>query len=227
MTPKVQQFYKFLYDKAKSLPNSNALGILPTHFVGKKSQFKKGLPLFVGRDANGLGQIEIPIVSDYEYDALEWLKNKDGYYFDTSPFWRTIGHTLAQMRKEPYGANVFHDFYWSDLYKINFRAKKGTTQGLRSKQINECTELLLAEMDDLEPCISIFLTGVYESGKGIGRFFERWEPKGQLESKNEVTGEFHLIGETGKIHHCIVAPHPQGKSHERLIQSICKIIKTL
>jgi hypothetical protein len=76
MTPQVQQLYKLLYDKAKSFPNSDTLGILPTHFVGEKSRFKKGLPLFVGRDANGLGQNEIPRVSDYEFDSLDWLKDK-------------------------------------------------------------------------------------------------------------------------------------------------------
>ena len=217
----VRNQYKVLYEKACSLKERDNLGIMPTHFVGKKSQFKKGLPLFVGRDTNGLGQNEIPIISDYEYDTLEWLKDKNGYYFDGSAFWRTIGHSLAQMRNEPYGANVFHDFYWSDLYKINFRSKDGTTQGLRSAQINECAQLLLAEMDDLEPCVSVFLTGVYEGdNKGVGRFIERWEPRRQLKSKNLEVGEFSLIGNNGKIHNCLVVPHPQGKSEQNIVSRI-------
>lgn len=224
MTHQVQQLYKLLYDKAKSFPNSDTLGILPTHFVGEKSRFKKGLPLFVGQDANGLGQNETPRVSDYEFDSLDWLKDKNGYYFDGSAFWRTIGHSLAHMRNEPYGANVFHDFYWSDLYKINFRAKDGTTQGLRSAQIIECAQLLLSEMDDLEPCVSIFLTGVYKGKKGVGRFLERWEPQGQLKSKNiDVNleeGEFSLVGKNGKIHRCLVVPHPQGKLEQEIINWI-------
>ena len=137
MTPQVQQLYKVLYDKAKSLPNSDALGIMPTHFVGPKSCFKKGLPMFVGRDTYGLGQDKVPLVTDYEYDELNWLKTRDGYYFDDSSFWRVVGHVLERVRGESYGPDVFHDFYWSDLYKINFRAKQGTSQGLRSEQINE------------------------------------------------------------------------------------------
>lgn len=225
MTPQVQQFYKDLYDKAKSLPNSDVLGILPTHFVGPRSHFKKGLPMFIGRDTNSLNQVRIPLVEDYEYDELNWLKEKDGYYYNGSSFWRVIGHVLERKRKEPFGENVYHDFYWSDLYKINFRAKQGTTQGLRSKQINECAQLLLAEMDDLEPYVSIFLTGVYESGKGVGRFFERWNPRGQLKSKNESTGEFTLIGESGKTHRCILVPHPQGKgkSEQKIVEKICSL----
>ena len=224
MNSNVENLYKVLYEKTYSLKERDKLGILPTHFVGEKSRFKKGLPLFVGRDANGLGQNEIPRVSDYEFDTLDWLKDKNGYYFDGSAFWRTIGRSLALMRNEPYGANIFHDFYWSDLYKINFRTKDGTTQGLRSAQINECAELLLAEMDDLDPCISVFLTGVYEGeNKGVGRFFERWEPRGQLKSKNESTGEFTLVGESGKTHRCIVVPHPQGKSEGEIIQKICSL----
>ena len=226
MNSKVKAFYSILYNKATQMPNKDVLGILPTHFVGEKSRFKKGLPLFVGRDANGLGQNEIPRVSDYEFDTLDWLKDKNGYYFDGSAFWRTIGHSLALMRNEPYGANIFHDFYWSDLYKINFRTKDGTTQGLRSAQINECAELLLAEMDDLDPCISVFLTGVYEGeNKGVGRFFERWEPRGQLKSKNESTGEFTLVGESGKTHHCLVVPHPQGKLEQEIVNRIVGFAK--
>lgn len=221
MTPQVQLLYKILYEKAVSLPNSNALGIFPTHFVGKKSQFKKGLPLFVGRDTNGLKQNKVPLVTDYEYDELTWLKSSDGYYFKKSPFWQVIGRVLGKIRGEIYGPEIFHDFFWSDLYKINFRAKTGTTQGLRSKQINECAQLLLAEMDELEPCFSVFLTGIYESGKGVGRFFERWQPRGQLKEKNESTGEFCLIGNTGRMHHCVVVPHPQGKSQEEIIENIC------
>lgn len=156
MNPQVQHFYKVLYDKAKSLPNSGTLGILPTHFVGQRSRFKKRLPMFVGRDTNSLNQVRIPLVEDYEYDELNWLKYRDGYCFDNSSFWRVVGHVLERVRGESYGPEVFHDFYWSDLYKINFRAKQGTTQGLRSNQINECAQLLLAEMDDLEPCVSVF-----------------------------------------------------------------------
>lgn len=227
MTPQVQQLYKVLHDKAKSLPNSDALGILPTHFVGPRSRFKRGLPMFIGRDTNGLNQVKIPLVEDYEYDELSWLKDKeDGYHYNKSPFWRVIGHALERIRKEPFGDDVYHDFYWGDLYKINFRAKQGTTQGLRSEQINECAQLLLAEMDDLEPCISVFLTGIYEGDKkGVGRFFERWEPRGQLKSKNELTGEFSLVGESGKIHHCIVVPHPKGKGEEEIIKKICSLWK--
>lgn len=226
MNSNVENLYKVLYEKTYSLKERDNLGILPTHFVGEKSRFKKGLPLFVGRDANGLGQNEIPRVSDYEFDTLDWLKDKNGYYFDGSAFWRTIGRSLALMRNEPYGANIFHDFYWSDLYKINFRTKDGTTQGLRSAQINECAELLLAEMDDLDPCISVFLTGVYEGeNKGVGRFFERWEPRGQLKSKNESTGEFTLVGESGKTHHCLVVPHPQGKSEQEIVNRIVGFAK--
>ena len=226
MTPQVQQLYKKLYDKAKSLPNSESLGILPTHFVGVRSRFKKRLPMFVGRDTNSLNQVRIPLVEDYEYDELNWLKSRDGYYFDNSSFWRVVGHVLERVRGESYGPEVFHDFYWSDLYKINFRAKQGTTQGLRSNQINGCAQLLLAEMDDLEPCVSVFLTGIYEGEKkGVGRFFERWEPRGQLKSRNESTGEFTLVGESGKTHRCIVVPHPQGKAQEEIIQKICSLWK--
>jgi len=225
MNPQVKQLYKILYEKAKSLPNSNELGIMPTHFVGPRSHFKKGLPMFVGRDTYGLGQDKVPLVTDYEYDELNWLKSRDGYYYDDSPFWRVIGHILERVRRELYDPNVFHDFYWSDLYKINFRSKQGTTQGLRSEQINECAQLLLAEMDDLDPCFSVFLTGIYESGKGVGRFFERWEPCGQLKAKNESTGEFTLVGESGKMHRCIVVPHPQGKAQEEIVQKICVLWK--
>ena len=226
MLPQVQQLYKVLYDKAKSLPNSDALGIMPTHFVGSRSRFKKGLPMFIGRDTYGLGQDKVPLVTDYEYGELNWLKSRDGYYFDDSPFWRVVGHALERVRGESYGPEVFHDFYWSDLYKINFRAKQGTTQGLRSNQINECAQLLLAEMDDLDPCVSVFLTGVYEGEKkGVGRFFERWEPRGQLKSKNDSTGEFTLVGGSGTMHRCIVVPHPQGKVQEEIIQKICTMWK--
>lgn len=225
MTPQVQQLYKKLYDKAKSLPNSESLGILPTHFVGTRSRFKKRLPMFVGRDTNSLNQVRIPLVEDYEYDELNWLKSRDGYYFGNSWFWRVVGHVLERVRGESYGPEVFHDFYWSDLYKINFRAKQGTTQGLRSAQINECSQLLLAEMDDLEPCISVFLTGIEESGKGVKRFFERWEPRGQMKFKNESTGEFTLEGKSGKLHRCIVVPHPQGKAQNEIIQKICSLWK--
>ncbi|MBR4679950.1 MAG: hypothetical protein IKP03_02410 [Fibrobacter sp.] len=226
MTPQVQQLYKVLYDKAKSLPNSDALGIMPTHFVGPKSLFKKGLPMFIGRDTYGLGQDKVLLVTDYEYDELNWLKSRDGYYYDDSSFWRVVGHVLERVRGESYGPDVFRDFYWSDLYKINFRAKQGTTQGLRSEQINECAQLLLAEMDDLEPCVSVFLTGIYEGEKkGVGRFFERWEPRGLLKSRNESTGEFTLVGESGKTHRCIVVPHPQGKAQEEIIQKICSLWK--
>ena len=226
MTPQVQQLYKDLYDKAKSLPNSDALGILPTHFVGTRNCFKKGLPMFIGRDTNSLNQVRIPLVEDYEYDELNWLKEKEeGYYYNKSPFWRVVGHVLERNRKEPFGENIYHDFYWSDLYKINFRAKLGTTQGLRSEQINECARLLLAEMDDLEPCISIFLTGVCESGKGVNRFFDRWKKK--TEEINESTGEFALKGTSGKIHRCIVVPHPQGKgkSEQEIVEKICSLWK--
>ena len=178
--------------------------------------------MFIGRDSFGLNQAKVPLISDYEFDELNWLKTKDGYYFNDSPFWQVVGHILERVRKEHYGENVYHDFYWSDLYKINYRAKKGTTQGLRSKQINECAQLLLAEMDDLDPCIAIFLTGVYESGKGVGRFFERWEPRSQLISRNDITGEFCLMGKLGKKHRCVVVPHPQGKSQEKIIQMVCE-----
>jgi hypothetical protein len=229
MTPQVQQLYKDLYDMANSLPNSVKFGIMPTHFVGPRGHFKKGLPMFIGRDANGLNQVRIPLVDDYEYDELKWLKAKeDGYYYNKSPFWRVVGHVLEQIREEPFGDDIYHDFYWSDLYKINFREKKGTTKKLRDFQINKCAQLLLAEMDDLEPCISIFLTGINEdcrSRKGVGRFFERWEPRGQLKSKNESTGEFTLVGDSGKAHRCIVVPHPQGKVQEEIIQKICSLWK--
>lgn len=227
MTPQVKQLYKVLYEKGKALPNSDALGIMPTHFVGLRSRFKKGLPMFIGRDANSLNQVRIPLVEDYEYDELNWLKEKEeGYYYNKSPFWRVVGHVLERKRKETFGENIYHDFYWSDLYKINFRAKQGTTQGLRSEQINECAQLLLAEMDDLDPCVSVFLTSVYEGEKkGVGRFFERWEPRGQLKSKNESTGEFILVGESGRTHRCIVVPHPQGKTQEEIIQKICSLWK--
>lgn len=220
MTPEVLQFYKVLYDKANSLPNGRELGIMPTHFVGTQSRFKKGLPLFVGRDAYGLGQDKVPLITGYECDELTWLKSRDGYYYDNSAFWRVVGRVLEQVRGETYGAEIFHDFYWSDLYKINFRAKQGTTQGLRSAQINECSQLLLAEMDDLEPCISVFLTGIEESGKGVKRFFERWEPRGQMKFKNESTGEFTLEGKSGKLHRCIVVPHPQGKIETEIVEKI-------
>lgn len=227
MTPQVKQLYKILYEKAKSMPDSDALGILPTHFVGPRSRFKKGLPMFIGRDANGLKQVKIPLVEDYEYDELNWLKEKDGYYYNGSPFWRVVGHVLERIREEPFGDGIYHDFYWSDLYKINFRGKQGTTLGLRSKQVNECAELLLAEMDDLEPCVSVFLTGIYESGKGVGRFFERWEPRGWLTSKSETSDEFVLVGGSGKMHRCILVPHPQGegKSEQKIVEKICSLWK--
>ena len=175
---------------------------MPTHFVGLRNRYKKGLPMFVGRDTYGLGQDKVPLVTDYEYDELDWLKSRDGYYYDDSPFWRVIGHVLERVRERLYGPDIFHDFYWSDLYKINFRAKQGTTQGLRSEQVNE-------------------------SGNGVGRFFERWVPRGQLKSKNESTGEFTLVGESGKMHRCIVVPHPQGKVQEDIIQNICSMWKQM
>lgn len=229
MIPQVTQLYKVLYEKVRLLAENGKLGVLHTHFVGERTQFAKGLPLFIGRDTYGLGD-KIPIKPDYEYNTLDWLKDrKDGYYFGKSSFWRTVGQSLAIMRNESYGANVFHDFYWSDLYKINFCCKKGTTQGLRSTQINECAQLLLAEMDDLEPCVSIFLTGVYKGKKGIGRFLERWEPQGQLKSKNIDMnleyGEFSLVGRNGKIHHCLVVPHPQGKSEQEIVNKIVDFSK--
>ena len=229
MTPQVQQIYKELYDKAKSLPNSDALGIMPMTFVGPKSHFRKELPMFIGRESNGLGGGKLSRAQDdYDYDELNWLKEKDGYYYNGSSFWRVIGHILERIRGEAFGESIYHDFYWSDLYKINFREKKGTTKKLRDCQINDCAQLLLAEMDDLDPCVSVFLTGINEdrsSRKGVGRFFERWEPRGQLKSKNESTGEFTLVGESGKTHRCIVVPHPQGKGEEEIIRKICSLWK--
>ncbi len=44
-------------------------------------------------------------------------------------------------------------------------------------------------------------------------------------NKNESTGEFTLVGESGKTHHCIVVPHPQGKIQEEIIQKICTLWK--
>ena len=71
MTPQVQQIYKELYDKAKSLPNSDALGIMPMTFVGPKSHFRKELPMFIGRESNGLGGGKLSRAQDdYDYDEL-------------------------------------------------------------------------------------------------------------------------------------------------------------
>ena len=71
MTPQVQQLYKELYDKAKLLPNSDALGIMPTHFVGLRSHFTTGMPMFIGRETNGLGGGKLSKVQeDYDYDEF-------------------------------------------------------------------------------------------------------------------------------------------------------------
>lgn len=223
MHPAVINLYKELYNIASNSKDCNELGIFPTHFVGEKRQFKKGLPMFIGRDTLGLNQNKIPLISDYEYDSLQWL-NEDGYY-NKSHFWSVIGHSLANLRNENYGPSIYHDFYWGDLYKINFRAKEGTTQGLRSAQINCCAQLLLSEMDDLIPCAIVFLTGIDEGDrKGVGRFFERWEPRGQLKSKL-YNNEFSLIGNAGIEHHCLVVQHPQGKGHNAIITQITSFLE--
>ena len=221
----VQKFYKDLYDIATTALDADDLGICPTHFVGEKSNFKKGLPMFIGRDTNGLGQNKIPLIKDYEVDTLEWLKEKDGYYYNVSPFWRVIGHSLEQIRKEKYSADIFHDFYWSDLYKINFRTKQGITLHWTSYQINVCYQLLLAEMDDLNPSVSIFLTGI-DGFKGVHRFIERWRTQNQLTEWNANTGKFTLLGKNGE-HRCIVLPHPQGKAESDIVLKIVDFYNSL
>ena len=217
----VINLYKELHDIACNRNDSNELGIFPTHFVGEKRQFKKGLPMFIGRDTLGLNQNQVPLISDYECDHLQWLAEDE--YYNKSHFWSVIGHSLASLRNENYGPSIYHDFFWGDLYKINYRPKKGTTQGLRSAQINCCAKLLLSEMDDLIPCATVFLTGIDE-GKGIHRFTERWEPQGQLKNK-QSNGEFSLIGFSGKEHHCLAVQHPQGKKHDSIITKITSFLE--
>ena len=225
MSEPVKELYQELHDIANKRKERDNLGVMPTTFAGKPERFVKGLPMFIGRDTLGLGMDRIIAHTTYNWEELgnpekTWLRKNGGYYFGTSPFWRTIGRALAKFRSEAYNVEIFHDLLWSDLYKVNFRTKLGTTPGLRAAQLKTCANLLLAEMDDLRPSTVIFLTGTYESGKGVDPFLSLWKAAGKLASHSPAVGEFELTGTNGNTHRCLVVPHPARKKQAPIIQRI-------
>ena len=179
--------------------------------------------MFVGRDTLGLGWGPHAHTAYYCEEIIDWLKQpkgKGGRFFSRSPFWRVIGRALARFRSDAYNVEIFRDFFWSDLYRINFRSEAGTSSDLRAAQFGPCAKLMLAEMDDLKPSVTVFLTGTYESGKGVDPFLALWKREGKLAAHDSRSGEFVLTGEKGEQHRCLVVPHPQGKSEAPIVQRI-------
>lgn len=223
MNRNIQSLYKKLCRVAKEQKDADKLGVMPTHFFGENDKIGLNVPLFVGRRTDGLDQRTIPLINNYDCYIPNWIKGEEKRF----RFWKVVGRSLAKSRGEKYCINVFRDFYWSNLYRINYRQQGiDTPASLRSKQINICAQLLLAEIDELNPSVSIFLTGINEcKQKGVGRFWKHWQSCNQLKNLDNQNNSFTLIGESGKEHHCFAFHCPERKNNEAVIEKISEILK--
>ena len=120
----ISKQYKELIELGISKGLGEDHGILVTH---KGYNTSSDSILFVGRELRGAGSPLInytQLISKFAEGNLSWLKDKSGYPYWRSAFWRVVGKSMANISNMPYEYDVFETIYWANLYKVAPQAKK-------------------------------------------------------------------------------------------------------
>ena len=185
--------------------------------------------LFIGKAINGwiTDDTDINILfGDSEErifareDQMEWVHKKEGsnnrYNTKTSAFWRVI----KQISQHYFPTEWYSYVAWSNLCKIAPSKGGNPNNKLYYEQLDSCRQILSKEIEILSPKAVVMLTSGWD--KDFLYYLND-----NIQPKSEMTLDWYgyqtiLYKIKGILY--ISSPHPQGKSEDKHIEAIIKLI---
>lgn len=141
-----------------------------------------------------------------------------GYNTKRSAFWRVVRGSVGQLGIADVSTHAWPStLCWSNLYKVAPFAGGNPSGSLARAQLEKCVQILRAEVAEWKPRRILFLTG----HSWARQFLEGLGWKGQ------DVGHLRELESVGSISigsRVVVAPHPQGKQEDRLIEEITEAL---
>ena len=127
---------------------------------------------------------------------------------------RALAQSIIGCRESEANCNII----WSNLYKISHFDSGNPSRELKELQQSHCINILGAELELFKPDIAILLSGYH----GWAGDFVKGLKMEQIE-RSEL-GNIKFVGKY-KETKVVVAPHPQGKSKDKILSAIISKIK--
>jgi len=225
---------KLFLELLSNLPNSSVIENGLTAFsLLKGRKFNKKL-LVIGRAVNGwvinweksqshkkASQI-INELKNREKQFLDWPYNNEGntngYNPNRSAFWRVVRKIVLQNKISPNYENWSNYIAWTNLYKISNWEGGNPSSSLRNFQFNNVKTILLNDITDCNPLNVLFLTG---EGWALPFIEDIFKPISKKLNYIHKVGNLNL---KDKNFNCIIAPHPQGKKEDPIVNEILQNI---
>ena len=159
---------------------------------------------------------------------IKAYNSKSGLKYNTakSAFWR-VSKNIVEKLVSSSDNNWYKNIAWSDLYKISYKSGGNPGPQLIKSIKDQCEKILVEEIKTLKPHYILFLTGYKGWFSVFERAFEsdniRFDNKLRNINNNdkiELTGSLFFDDHRAEI---VVAPHPQGKKENDLIDEIIKV----
>ena len=138
----------------------------------------------------------------------------EGYNTKRSAFWRVVRGIVGRLDIADVSTRSWPStLCWSNLYKVAPFAGRNPSASLAKAQLERCVRILQTEVSEWKPRRIVFLTG----HSWARPFLEGLGWKGQDVGSLR---ELEAIGSISMGSRVVVAPHPQGKREDRLIEDI-------
>ncbi len=156
---------------------------------------------------------------------LKWVEESwgktEGYNTKSSAFWRVIKKIAQNLNETSSNNGWASKIVWSNLYKVAPSDKGNPSDSLCDYQFRACNELLLTEIEEYQPSLIIFFTG-------LNWFNGFLNDMVSLSSNNEHSWiEAHgILKVNNRDIAIIIAKHPQGKPEEEMVNEIMQVISS-
>ncbi|MGI2172150.1 uracil-DNA glycosylase family protein [Shewanella sp. MF05960] len=153
---------------------------------------------------------------------LKWVEDSwginEGYNTKSSAFWRVTKQVSQCLNENSSSTGWASKIVWSNLYKIAPSITGNPSDSLCDKQFVYCNELLLAEIEEYNPRVIIFFTGLNWFNGFLSNAVSLASNKEH--SLVEAHGVLKINDEEVII---IIAKHPQGKPEAEMVNEILSI----
>lgn len=154
---------------------------------------------------------------------LKWVLdswgNTEGYNTKSSAFWRVTRRLSIELNNTALESDWANKIAWSNLYKVAPSTSGNPSDKLCDYQFAGCSNLLLAEIEEYQPKVVVFFTGL--------NWFNGFLDNSVLTS---CSNEFNWVDAYGTMYtknkeiKIIVAKHPQGKPETEMYNEIMTIL---
>ena len=149
--------------------------------------------------------------------TARWEGSKS-YDTKRSAFWRVVRGIVGRLGIADVSTKSWPStLCWSNLYKVAPFAGGNPSASLAKAQREQCVQILQTEVSEWKPQRIVFLTGHSWAGPFLEGLGWKGQDVGHLR-------ELEAIGSISIGSRVVVAPHPQGKREDRLIEEITEAL---